>query len=275
MLTVASPERPQDDVIAIGLMCKAPRPGVTKTRLAATVGAKLAAALSECFLRDVAELIRRLEASHRVQGYGLYAPADAAAEITALLPASFRLAPQQGSDFSSVVHGAIAGLLEGHPAGAILINADSPTLPTAILAQAVCALRQGGDRVVLGPAYDGGYYLIGLKTAYWDLFRDIPWSTPDVRRITIERASSIGLPVVELPLWYDVDDADDLDRLLDEIAGMSPSFASSRTASLNERGPAAYPPASARATRALLQKASGSILHAQPQILRNRRESTQ
>lgn len=249
MLAVAPLESPQDNAIAIGLMCKPPRPGVTKTRLAATVGAELAAALSECFLRDVAGLIAGLEASHRVQGYGLYAPADAAAEIAALLPASFWLAPQQGNDFSSVVHGAIAGLLERHPAGAILINADSPTLPAAILAQAICALRQAGERVVLGPAYDGGYYLIGLKAAYWDLFRDMPWSTPEVGRMTTERAAEIGLPVVQLPIWYDIDDARDLARLLDEIAGEGPSFAGSRAALSSGQDAAA----SAPATRALLQ----------------------
>jgi hypothetical protein len=108
----ASPETAHDDAIAIGLMCKPPRPGITKTRLAATIGADFAAELSECFLRDVAQLIAGLEVSCRVQGYGLYTPVDAAAEIRALLPASFRLAPQEGNDFSAVVHHAVAGLLE-------------------------------------------------------------------------------------------------------------------------------------------------------------------
>lgn len=244
---------PAEDAIAIGLMCKAPRPGVTKTRLAATIGDKSAAALSECFLRDVAALIAGLEASHGVRGYGLYAPKDAAAEIEALLPASFRLAPQQGSDFSSVVHGAVAGLLERHPAGAILINADSPTLPAAFLAQAVSALAPAGERLVLGPACDGGYYLIGLKTAHWELFRDMPWSTPEVGRITIARAEAIGLPVVRLPVWYDIDDAADLARLLDEIAGARPDFTSARIAPSNGQDAAACSPPPAPATRAFLR----------------------
>lgn len=224
-MMAASSEWPHNDLIAVGVMCKPPRPGVTKTRLAATIGAESAAALSECFLRDVARLIGGLEASHGIEGFGVYTPADAAAEVRALLPASFRLAAQQGADFSAVVHHAVAGLLEQHPAGAILINADSPTLPAALVGEAVCALREPGERVVLGPAFDGGYYLIGLKTAYWPLFHDMPWSTPDVERITIARATDIDLPVVRLPMWYDVDDAGSLAVLLDELAGARPNFA--------------------------------------------------
>jgi hypothetical protein len=255
MTIAAAPEKPSDDAIAIGLMCKPPRPGVTKTRLAATIGAELAAALSECFLRDVALLIAGLESSHRVQGFGLYTPVDAAAEIRALLPASFKLAPQQGSDFCTVVHRAVAGLLERCPSGAILINADSPTLPAAILAEAVRALGRPGERVVLGPARDGGYYLIGLKTAYWDLFRDMPWSTPEVAAITIARAGEIGLPVVRLPVWYDVDDAGGLACLLDEIAGVRPNFmdvqdTNAQDTNAQDGTARAYPPAPA--TRALL-----------------------
>lgn len=252
MTIAAAPGKPRDGAIAIGLMCKPPRPGVTKTRLAATVGAELAAALSECFLRDVALLIAGLESSHRVRGFGLYTPVDAAEEIRALLPASFMLAPQQGSDFSAVVHRAVAGLLKHCPGGAILINADSPTLPAAILAEAVRALRRPGERVVLGPARDGGYYLIGLKTAYWDLFRDMPWSTPEVGRITIERAEEIGLPVVRLPVWYDVDDAGGLAWLLDEIAGARPKFMDVQDTHAQDGTARAYPPAPAPATRALL-----------------------
>lgn len=222
---MAPRERRDNEIVAVGLMCKPPRPGVTKTRLAATIGPELAAALSECFLRDVARLIDDLEARHRIRGFGVYTPADAAAEIRTLLPASFELVPQQGADFSAVVHRAVDVLLERHRAGAILINADSPTLPAALLANAVGALRAPGERVVLGPALDGGYYLIGLKTAYWSLFREMPWSTSDVERITIARAEDIGLPVVRLPVWYDVDNAASLALLLDEIAGAQPDFA--------------------------------------------------
>ena len=243
---------PQAEAIAVGLMCKAPRPGHAKTRLGRTIGADFAALLSECFLRDVAKIIETLQSSHNLQGYGLYAPIDAAAEIAALLPRSFRLVPQHGDDFSSIVHGAIASLLERHRGGAMLINSDSPTLPPQILAMASDALRRHEDCVVLGPAFDGGYYLIGLKHAHWELFRDIPWSTNEVARMTRDRARELDIPTVELPMWYDVDDAADFSRLLEEIAGVPPSFGSSGAGANGHSGELHAAPA--LATRAMIKK---------------------
>src|SRR6185503_19726632 len=95
-------------------------------------------------------------------------------------------------------------LAAGH-AGAILVNADSPTLPASILRAAVDATRRGG--VVLSPVLDGGYTLIGLSQMHEQLFADIPWSTPEVYRRTLERAGQNHIPVTEVPGWYDVDDA--------------------------------------------------------------------
>ena len=109
-------------------------------------------------------------------------------------------------------------LTDGHD-GVILVNSDSPTLPKHILRLAVDAVRRT-DNVVLGPAFDGGYTLIGLSKPHPRLFEDIPWSTSDVYRLTVERAAEIGLPVDEVPGWYDVDDAQSLGMLRDEIAGV-------------------------------------------------------
>ena len=86
-----------------------------------------------------------------------------------------------------------------------------------MLVTAVAALAQPGDRVVLGPSEDGGYYLIGLKQAHRRLFTGIKWSTEKVLSQTIERAAEIDLPVELLPAWYDVDDAGGLKRLCDEL----------------------------------------------------------
>lgn len=213
---------PNMDTVAVGIMCKPPRPGLTKTRLAAVVGNSAAARLSEAFLRDVAAAVVAARAQG-VQGWGLYMPADAEAEVRALLPASFRFAPQVGTDFSSVVHRAIADLLAEHPTGGILVNSDSPTLPDGLIADAAKRLREPGDKLVIGPARDGGYYLIGLNTAHWALFEGISWSTPVVLRETLQRAERIGLPVVRLRQWYDVDDAESLGWLRTELASSSPT----------------------------------------------------
>ncbi len=135
------------ETIALGIMCKAPRPGVTKTRLARVLGPDRAAALSGCFLRDVAASIEAVPAHLGGRGYGVYAPAGTEAELRALLPEGFDLLLQEGVDFGAVLAGAVRALIgsQGHR-GAILINADSPSLPPALLAQAIEALRAPGDR---------------------------------------------------------------------------------------------------------------------------------
>ncbi len=82
--------------------------------------------------------------------------------------------------------------------------------------------------MVLSPAFDGGYTLIGLSRPHARLFEDMPWSTSDVYRLTLERAREIGLPVVNVPGWYDVDDGASFRMLEDEFEGIKPDFAPSR-----------------------------------------------
>jgi hypothetical protein len=85
------------------------------------------------------------------------------------------------------------------------------------LLQAFAALENSDVDVVLGPSEDGGYYLIGLKQPHPDLFRGIAWSTDRVTTQTLVKADAMGLKVVRLPFWYDVDTAADLDRLRAEL----------------------------------------------------------
>jgi uncharacterized protein len=209
---------------AIGIMCKAPRPGGTKTRLGSIIGAKTAAALSACFLRDVAAAIETVPEQLGRKGYGVYAPAGGEIELRRVLPESFGLLLQADQRFGNVLHGAVRDLLVAGHDCVVLVNSDSPTLPSAFLVSAIAALRKRGDRMVLGPAIDGGYYLIGLKRAHRHLFSDIPWGTNAVASRTLERSSEIGLEAVLLPEWYDVDDVDTLAILQDELAGRSTRF---------------------------------------------------
>ena len=99
----------------------------------------------------------------------------------------------------------------------MVLNSDSPTLPTAFLVETAEMLARPGERAVLGPSSDGGYYLLGLKTAHRRLFEDIAWSTERVAAQTLERAREIGLDVHMLPVWYDVDDIEGLRRLAGEV----------------------------------------------------------
>lgn len=216
---------------AIGIVCKAPQPGRSKTRLATAIGSAAASELSACFLRDVAEAIKTVPEALGRRGYGVYAPAGTEDIMRQLLPAGFGLLLQAGDDLGHVLFGATrALLLAGHDC-VLLVNGDSPTLPSRLLAQAIEALREPGDRMVLGPASDGGYYLIGLKLPHQQLFTRIAWGTETVARSTCERAAEIGLATTLLPEWYDVDDVETLRWLVDELAGLSTRFGGGGVAS--------------------------------------------
>jgi uncharacterized protein len=211
---------------AIGIMCKAPRSGRAKTRLATAIGAAAAASLSECFLRDVAMAIEAVPARIGRRGYGVYAPAGAGAELRGFLPPTFGLLLQADDEFGNVLFGATRDLLAGGHDCVLLVNGDSPTLPPSFLVQAIDVLRQPGDRMVLGPASDGGYYLIGLKHAHRHVFTGVQWGTDTVAGRTLDRAAEIGLAAFLLPEWYDIDDLKTLGWLREELAGRSGHFRS-------------------------------------------------
>lgn len=209
---------------AIGIICKAPQPGHSKTRLATAIGEVAASELSACFLRDVAAAIEAVPEALGRRGYGVYAPAGTEQIMRRLLPAGFGLLLQAGDDLGHVLLGATRALLEAGHDCVLLVNGDSPTLPTHLLVQAVESLREPGDRIVLGPASDGGYYLIGLKHPHKHMFTRIAWGTESVARSTCERAAEIGLATTLLSEWYDVDDIETLRWLQEELAGRSTRF---------------------------------------------------
>jgi uncharacterized protein len=209
--------------VAVGIFCKTPARGLSKTRLSPPLRAEECAALSACFIRDLAATIHRLAEDEIVTPYAVYTPQGTEDHLRTLLPPSFRLLAQCEAGFGERLARAVSDLLSAGHAGAILVNADSPTLPASILAAAANALR-GEDAVVLSPAIDGGYTLIGLSHPHAHVFTDIPYSTPHVYRLTVQRAREMGLPVINVPGWYDVDDAQSLRLLEAELAGRRLSF---------------------------------------------------
>ena len=209
---------------AIGIICKAPRVGASKTRLIPLLGPDQAARLSGCFLRDIAATIQSLPPAAATRGFMVFAPADAEAELRRFMPGEFGAMCQHHAGLGEVLFHASADLLAAGHDCVLLVNGDSPTLPASLLAEAVAALRQPGDRAVFGPAVDGGYYLIGLKQAHRHLFEDIAWSTPEVLAKSLQRAAAIGLQALLLSQWYDVDDAQSLSWLQAELDGQSLPF---------------------------------------------------
>lgn len=205
--------------VAVGVMCKAPRPGVAKTRLAKTIGADAAARLAGAFIRDVFHTVSTAKLLSPVVPFAFYAPADARSEISALVPTSTHLHLQEDADLGVTMFEALQTMLAVCPAGAILIGSDIPTLPSEILLQAMSILRMPGERVVFGPSLDGGYYLVGLKSVLAaPLFSSTTWSSATVMEETRSRARLIGMQLTEVAPWYDVDDAVGLVKLKATLA---------------------------------------------------------
>jgi rSAM/selenodomain-associated transferase 1 len=204
------------DRCAVSIMAKAPS-GDVKTRLVPPLSAAEATALSGAFIRDIAENILAAAQVAPIDAWVAYTPAGSEAEFATLLPNGIRLLPPRRIGLGASLFDATEDLLAAGYGAICLVNADSPTLPTAVLADAARALAAPGDRVVLGPAADGGYYLIGLKRPHRRMFEDIEWSTERVSRQTLDRAAEIGLATVMLPSWYDVDEVASLRKLAGEF----------------------------------------------------------
>ena len=214
------------DKVALAVMAKAPRPGKVKTRLAPPLTLEQTAALNICFLRDTTSNIAEVAQQGSAAGIICYTPVGDEVAFDGLLPEGFQLIPQRGDGFGERLHCAATDLLACGFGAVCLIDSDSPTLPGSALVAAVEALLTPGDRVVLGGSDDGGYYLIGLKAPHTQVFERITWSTGSVLQETRERAAEAGLLLVELPLWYDVDDGATLKTLAAELLdGTRPAFA--------------------------------------------------
>jgi rSAM/selenodomain-associated transferase 1 len=186
-------------------MAKHPVPGRVKTRLARVLGPKTACDLFRAFILDLADRLRPLP----YEVTWAYWPR--AAPFAALLPGA-RCAPQRGRDLGARMADAVAVAFAAGRGPVLVIGADAPHVPTAALAEAARALVETAD-LVLGPAEDGGYYLIGLRGPEPSLFQSIAWGTDGVLTATLARAAARGLRTHLLPGTFDVDEADDLMRL--------------------------------------------------------------
>lgn len=219
--------------IGLGLMCKPPRPGATKTRLAATIGATAAARLSRAFLEDCASAALEAARSCRLEPVAFYRPADAASELGVILGPAWALRHADAGDLGATMLDALRRLLLRCPAGAMLMGADMPMIAPDAIAAAARVLREGDDNsVVFIPSDDGGYCLIGLRSAAAaePLLAPMAWSTPVVLAETRRRAEAAGLSVHLLPAQRDIDEAADLDWLRAELNRLSDAAPATRRA---------------------------------------------
>ncbi|MBC8011409.1 MAG: TIGR04282 family arsenosugar biosynthesis glycosyltransferase [Burkholderiales bacterium] len=185
---------------------KAPREGWVKTRLAADIGAESATRV----YRLLAERqLAAVPAGWPVEVW--FAPADARDEMRAWLGPRPVLQPQPEGDLGQRLSRAVDVAFAGGAPAVLVIGGDCPELDEATLREAAAALADGRE-LVLGPATDGGYYLIGLTRTMPRLFAGIPWSTADVLAATLRRASEYGVVTALLSAKDDVDTVDDLGR---------------------------------------------------------------
>jgi rSAM/selenodomain-associated transferase 1 len=200
------------------LFAKAPLPGTTKTRLARERSDKDALILTSGFLMDTADTCARwrtekvaVDQNRRV---ALYATptVDDPVIAEAARRAGARLEVQSGDDLGARLRNAFEAEFERGARSVCAIGSDSPTLPLHHLDEAFRALVW--EKVVLGPTFDGGYWLVGSQRPAPDLFTGVPWSTQAVLAHTLGKLQRQNVEPHVLPFWYDVDEAADLERLV-------------------------------------------------------------
>lgn len=205
------PERaPGGDVVAV--FARVPRAGAVKTRLAAAVGDAAAADLYAAFVADLAAALPDPRWALR---WWIAPPAEGFAARFGLDPAACRV--QRGDDLGQRMRGAIAASLAEGFARCVLVGSDAPRIGPPRIAEAFAALGGAGADLVLGPAEDGGFYLVGMG-APLDTFAGVPWSSPRTLAETLRRAASLGLRTALLAPEADVDDGAGLARLRRSLA---------------------------------------------------------
>jgi len=186
---------------------RAPRPGEVKTRLAATIGDEAAC---EAYRKLVEKLLENLASLNEVEL--CFAPDEAEAEIRPWLKTGWRLSPQGGGDLGARLHRAFESACHSGAKHVVAIGSDCPEVTPGDIESAWIALQS--HDAVIGPANDGGYWLIGLNEPRWSLFEGVAWSTDHVLAQTIERCRTAGLRVRLLRELDDVDTEDDWRRYL-------------------------------------------------------------
>ncbi len=209
---------------ALVVMAKAPREGEVKTRLIGALSAAEAADAYTNFLRDTFVLVEAVsEERENAQIVLCYTPAGAEEAFENIEREGSLMLAQRGGDLGERLTNCFADLFEFGFDSVVVIGADSPTLPEEILVEAFDLLT-GENDVVIGPAEDGGYYLIGMRKLHAEIFNDISWGTDRALAATEARVNEAGLKLIRLPVWYDVDTPEELERLrreLDENKGVA------------------------------------------------------
>ncbi len=198
----------------LGMFAKFWRAGEVKTRLAAEIGDQRASEIYRGFLNA---LVRRLRSAgdRRVIAF---TPRANQTDFASLAGGDWSLVPQAVGDLGCRMSHFFHSTLARYNGSVVLIGSDSPTLPVEYVNRAWELLRE--VPAVLGPSRDGGYYLIGMSRPIPCVFTDIAWGSSEVWEQTVSRLRESGCAFASLPIWYDVDELDDLRALQAELIEM-------------------------------------------------------
>lgn len=200
---------------AIVVMAKFPSAGQVKTRLSPFLSDDQSASLAACFLKDTIAKVRQVTGNIIVA----YSPAGAGEQLKALLPDGdgLRMVAQKGNDLGKRLESALLYAESEGFSPVIVIGADSPTLPPEFVKTAIESFKSNETDIVLGATRDGGFYLVGLRQNYAELFENVAWSSDLVFGQMMRNVERLGLRLSKLESWYDVDTPDDLLRLRNEM----------------------------------------------------------
>ena len=193
------------------MFSKAPVVGQVKTRLAAELGSDLAAQLQQAFIRDIGRRFSQQDTITPIRLVAVCTPHTEFPVFAELSQMGWALWLQGDGDLGARLKRAIRRSVEKGAERIVVIGSDSPTLPTELVEMAFAALRH--TEVVIGPAFDGGYYLIGLNRELVAPFEGIDWGRPTVFSSTMARIEEAHISCTVLPFWYDIDQLDDLSLL--------------------------------------------------------------
>jgi hypothetical protein len=196
---------------ALVIMAKAPRRGTVKTRLGSTLSPEAATAFYCCLLDDTLALARSLDDVE----VAIMCPESDVTELAQLAGDNASVVAQKGEGLAAGLTSVFAHFAKDEPRRTIAFNSDSPHLPRSVLEHAFTALAS--DDVVVGPTHDGGYYLVGAKASHPTLFGGDGMGTSSALERLLLRARALELSVGFADPFWDVDVADDLTRLAEEL----------------------------------------------------------
>ena len=193
------------------IMAKAPRPGSVKTRMAQSLSLQSVTELYRCLLSDTIALAQSLDQVEVV----IMCPVPDVEELSRAVGSTVPIVAQTGQGLAAGLNSVFAHFTTRGHQRVIAFNSDSPHLPASVLVAAFDSLES--DDLIVGPTYDGGYYLVGARASYPGLFTSDGMGTGSALETLLRRAGALGLSVHLTDPFYDIDVAADLSQLADDL----------------------------------------------------------